>query len=715
MAELAAAYLPTLAVVPAAAVCGCMAALYLWRGFKRKKMAYLPVLAGVLFGLAWNAGYTRAVVAPLLRCDGQTVQCTVTAETDCEASYVQGLTRGTLRVEAVDGIPADFTVYGGTLPFCEPGDRFTATLSLAALKNDAYKLSRYAKGTYLQAEYEGGYQLLGSSGAPRFTLYRLRQSLSRAVRTYLPTELGGLEAAMLLADRSALTETIEDQFRAAGVSHLLAVSGMHVALLCGIFFGDEEQRRKRRFLRPAIAGQMLLVLFYMALTGFPLSVVRAGVVFLAAELGYLFLQPPDTLTSLAFCAAALSLQNAYLPCDIGFQLSVCAVLGVMLAASLANWERRRFALDREAAEDLPEKAENPPKGAAEETTRDAVKDAALHAGFWLLCTVQTAAFASLATLPVLIAHRMTASGVGVLTNLLVTWALAPAIALGLLLIVPSLMPFLAPAARMLGLVLALWLRAMCRVIAWCGSLPIATLDLPRVYTLFVMAVLGALALLLYKKRRLAWFLPAGMVLCAVAITGGVYAGRGVVRVALIGNSASPCAVITRDGQAAVLFRGGASNQQAVDDYLNDHGTPEVAALVDIRRDGRELSFAPAQIIAMDAAPDFCSTVPLLEGVTAELYHTGTANLAVLDVNGYHIGMMAGNINLETPLCLDLFLAGSAYSDSIQAGTILAATDTPRWLGKQKDEKLLYGFDDPVVTLRPGRSVWFEEAKTLAVQ
>ena len=140
---------------------------------------------------------------------------------------------------------------------------------------------------------------------------------------------------MLLGDKTGLRDTIQDTFRIAGVSHLLAVSGLHVALLCGIFsFGF-----RRRFVRPLIVLRAFLVIFYMLLTGLPVSVLRAGLVFLIALAGDFFLQPVDLLTSTGAAAVLLGLQNAYAPCDLGFQLSFCAVLGVQAAGTLSRWKR----------------------------------------------------------------------------------------------------------------------------------------------------------------------------------------------------------------------------------------------------------------------------------------------------------------------------------------------------------------------------------------
>lgn len=76
----------------------------------------------------------------------------------------------------------------------------------------------------------------------------------------------------------------------------------------------------------------------MLLTGLPISVLRAGIVFLLVLLGDWFYQPIDLLTLTGAAAVLLGLQNPYAPCDIGFQLSFCAVLGVQASVALTRWE-----------------------------------------------------------------------------------------------------------------------------------------------------------------------------------------------------------------------------------------------------------------------------------------------------------------------------------------------------------------------------------------
>ena len=162
-----------------------------------------------------------------------------------------------------------------SFPGSRPGEIFSATLELQNLDEDSYRMNYFSDGVFLQAEYVGEYAYLGESTTLEFILYRIRQELSRRLMTWLPTEEGGVEAAMLIGDTSRLSELQEENFRTAGVSHLLAVSGLHVTLLCGLLVSSRENRR--RFSRPLIVMQAILLLFYLALIGFPVSAVRAGI------------------------------------------------------------------------------------------------------------------------------------------------------------------------------------------------------------------------------------------------------------------------------------------------------------------------------------------------------------------------------------------------------------------------------------------------------
>ena len=513
-AELAAANLPPLVCVPAAAF---LALLAFWN---RRRDARTPLL-GALCGLAWFALFTLIFVQPCRALAGQTVTCTAVVETDAEASYSDSRLRGTLRLTEINGKPARLWVQCSSFPGESAGERFEASFALSSLPDNRYRLSRNSKGVYLQAEYLGSYRGLAASAAPRFALFRLRQHWSAVLRRWLPKQLDGMEAAMLLADKSHLEDAVQQAFRTAGVSHLLAVSGLHLALLCGLLgFG-----RRWRFYKPLILLRGAAALFYLLLTGAPVSVLRAGLVLAVALAGEFLLQPVDLLTSTGFAAVLMGLQNAYAPCDIGFQLSFCAVLGVQAAAALTETEQHAAAQGKSGALRLVCRLAEP---------------------------VQVAALASLATLPVLVAHGMSTSLVGIVCNVLVVWMLQPALQMGILLLIFSAVPFLLPLVNLTGLALSLWLKAMLKIVERCAALPFASVYLPQRYTLFVLAVLGALALYYWHGKGLRVYPIAALICTAAAVAMGVWMQRDVVEINLVGASNNPCVVCVQNGQAVVL-------------------------------------------------------------------------------------------------------------------------------------------------------------------
>lgn len=690
-AELFAANMPPLVLVPAAA----LLLLLLFLSVARRSR-YLPLALGTAAGLCWFCLFSFAAFRPVRALAGQTVACTVTVETDATAAYQNGQLRGTLTVTSINGKSCHFKMRSNGFPAQEPGKTFTADFALADLPRDTYRASRLSRGILLQGEYTGGYKTGSDSRAPRFALYRLRQSTSALLRRWLPRDLGGLEAAMLLGDKAALPDTVQDTFRAAGISHLLAVSGLHLALLCGLFsFGH-----RRRFYRLLILVRAVVAVFYMLLTGLPISVLRAGIVFLLVLLGDWFYQPIDLLTLTGAAAVLLGLQNPYAPCDIGFQLSFCAVLGVQASVALTRWEEARI------------------PGQETEGWQAQLR----RAGLTLLSTVQTAALASLATLPVLVAQGLTTSGVGVLVgvlaNLLTVWMLQPALVLGLAVLalqfVTIPLAIAAPLAHMASFLLAVWLRIFYALASWCAALPLARLYLPREYTLVVLALLGILALVYYAVGKFRWYLPVGVLCAVVAIVLGVQMQKGVVTMALVGTAGNPAVVCVQDGQAVVLFRGGEANLRAVRSYLADHGAAEQVLTVDLRRSGTEITFDTEDICTAQIM-DAYTTQPILNGLTLDIYHTSGGNLAVVGDGRSHIAVMAGNTALSAPVAVDVLCAAGALSDSVQPAAILTTASSPRWLDQPGTERVYYGQDIPFIQLRPGRSLQIKEAEQVALQ
>lgn len=168
----------------------------------------------------------------------------------------------------------------------------------------------------------------GPSPAPLSAgMARLRAALARRIALMSPGDTGLVLSAMLVGDRSYLTDELETVFRRSGLSHLLVVSGTHLVILS-------------RFLSPLLTplgGQrrraLLMILFcwgYSLLTGAGSSVIRAAAMLTLSQLAPLFRRKGDTLTSLAAAGALMTLPNPGILLTASFQLSFGAVAGLAL-------------------------------------------------------------------------------------------------------------------------------------------------------------------------------------------------------------------------------------------------------------------------------------------------------------------------------------------------------------------------------------------------
>lgn len=281
--------------------------------------------------------------------------------------------------------------------------------------------------------------------------------------------------------------------------------------------------------------------------------------------------------------------------------------------------------------------------------------------------------------------------------------LQPALQFGVAMLALSALPMLTPVLHMVALLLTVWLRLMIAIVTWCAGLPMARVDLPVRYTLLVLCVMAVLALFFWRLQKLVWYLPAAAICAVTAIVLGTWAQRDVVRVSMVGAVNNPSTVCIQNGRAIVLFRGGQSNWSAVQTYLEEHALPEITMLVDLRQNPSELDFGDVAVVKAEDCAAY-SSEPVLDDLVLDLYHNESGNLAVIGVGDRHIAVMAGNIELSHPIAVDVLCAAGALSESVQADTILTCTAVPAWQGKTQGETILFGAEEPVITIRPDISM-----------
>jgi competence protein ComEC len=181
----------------------------------------------------------------------------------------------------------------------------------------------------------------------------LRRPLDEALARSMPEPAAALARGILLGQRSTIPRDLTDDFNAAGISHLVAISGYNVMLVAGLGLGSLSWLVGRR---KAIVVSMLLVLLFALFVGASPSVLRAALMAQLMLGAILAGRPGSGLTAVSIAAAVLTLFDPLIIDDAGFQLSFAATLGLVVLAqpltTALGGRLQRFSGGRYVAENL---------------------------------------------------------------------------------------------------------------------------------------------------------------------------------------------------------------------------------------------------------------------------------------------------------------------------------------------------------------------------
>ncbi|MFV0554925.1 MAG: ComEC/Rec2 family competence protein [Mangrovibacterium sp.] len=218
------------------------------------------------------------------------------------------------------------------------GACFTTHAQLKRIKtNDNPYAFDYADYLANQGIYFSSYlhaEDLQSTTAPPldFSLHcgLIRQKLLHIYRQRLNPEAYPLVEALSLGYRGDMSKEQKSYFQDAGIVHILAVSGLHVGIVCvilGWLFAPLKRRRKLAWLYAVL--MLTGIWAYAALTGFAPSVQRAAFMFSVLTVAHLIHRRSAVFSSIALSALALLVISPELLFDVGFQLSYCAVIAIV--------------------------------------------------------------------------------------------------------------------------------------------------------------------------------------------------------------------------------------------------------------------------------------------------------------------------------------------------------------------------------------------------
>ncbi|MCR5638603.1 MAG: DNA internalization-related competence protein ComEC/Rec2 [Lachnospiraceae bacterium] len=159
-------------------------------------------------------------------------------------------------------------------------------------------------------------------------IYGLRRSAYKAIEELFPERESGIIKAMLLADKGDMEEDTYLLFSDGGITHILAVSGLHVSLFAGALLYIAGMLKMGFY--PSIALTAVFLFSYGLLTGFPVSALRAITMTLIMLFGRLTGKSYDALTGAAITAFMILVKNPLMLYNPSFLLSFGAVAGIFL-------------------------------------------------------------------------------------------------------------------------------------------------------------------------------------------------------------------------------------------------------------------------------------------------------------------------------------------------------------------------------------------------
>lgn len=534
---------------------------------KSRKRAYtLLILSGLAAGFLWTALYTAVFFQPAKDLDGQTVRLSATvADWPQEGSYggytvlVQAETDSWVKVSAI--LYTDEQGAG-----LRPGDRIE-TVAHCILGDRTFageKITYYtAKGIFLRATAYGRLDIERPAHVhPQYFAAWVSKALKAGIDAAFPEDVSGFVRALVTGNRDNLTDEFTTSLERTGLSHTVAVSGMHLAFLAGLL-----TTLLGRGKRTTAVLTILWVVLFCGIAGNTPSVLRAAVMILMLQLAPLLDRERDGPTSLAVALFLLLWTNPFSAAHIGLQLSFAAVAGILLVSDrVQNWLLRRLGMDEWKK----------PKNRIVRYLR--------AVPWFVVSTLSATLGASTLTVPLVALHFNIVSLIAPLSNLLTLWAIGFLFLGGLG--VGTLATVLPGPAALLAAPFTALARYLQWVVEALSKPALAALPLESVYyrAWLVLVYALVLAFIRTKGRRPVW-MPlaagtAGLVLAVALTRASFYQGDLSVTVLDVGQGQS---VLLRTGDLLTLVDCGGDSRDDPGDvaanYLQALGRSEIDLLV----------------------------------------------------------------------------------------------------------------------------------------
>lgn len=440
----------------------------------RKAPAAALAILGAGVGLIWFILVQRFYLLPAKSLDAHKITADVTA-----TSFSWDTGYGT----AVDGeVTIDNRKYNIRLYMDEPvhltpGDVVSGTFAMRyTAPGGAHDPTYHAGQRILLLGYQEN--TLGIRRSAEIELDYLGQYLSREIEDILKAlfdrDVFPFVKALLLGDSTDLSYETDTALSVSGIRHIIAVSGLHVAILYTLLTTATFHKP----LLTALIGIPVLFLF-AATVGFTASVTRACLMVGLMMLAGVFRREYDSPTALSFAVLSMLLANPLTITSVGFQMSVGCVCGILLFQKPING----YFTDILGARNH--------RGIGGRLLR------------WLISSVSVTLSAVSLTTPMSALYFNTVSLIGIVTNLLTLWVITWIFIGAVLVLIVSIFAF--PAARLMARCISWLARYVLLSARVLSKLPMAAVYTNSIYiVIWLVFVYILLAVFLNSRKKQPW-------------------------------------------------------------------------------------------------------------------------------------------------------------------------------------------------------------------
>ncbi|NMA08603.1 MAG: ComEC family competence protein [Clostridiales bacterium] len=603
-------------ICAASGLCLCAVCIFL-RQKKHKYGGITRVLTAVCIGLLAAGiaalGFDAWFYRPTLSVAGRNVDIRATV-LDYGTAYDDRI-RTRLCVEEVNGrgVRNFYTyIYLDAGESLEPGQRFTGRVHFSVptrWENIDRETYYRAQRVYVLAKPLEKYTLTeGRLTAYTFlrhvTPARWAHWVARRYKEICTPEDAAIIVSLVLGDKTQLPETYVSDMRTVGLSHVMAVSGMNVSLIAGVFL-----LLFRRKLGSALAFPAILLFSYMVGAG--ASVTRAAVMQSVLLTANLLDERSDPINTLFLTLGGMLLVNPYAVQDASLWLSFSATLGLILYGNKLQRLLMRPFLN---------------------VSRMFRKVIGIPVSL-----IATTLAAQVFILPLMVFYFGTISLIAPIANVVVVWAVVLTFWLGIFGLPFTLWPW---GAEVLGWVLK-WLVTYQRwMVPKLAALPFSTLRGDDPYVLIGMVTLyGHLALLFIRRTREAVRILAASCAICLSLTAmlGYIDDERTWHVTALNTRGGQCAVFTCGDDCVVVNCGGIGAAEGLRDFFEHRGIRDIDLLV--VTDYKKGSVGGVAELAGDIPIATALLPPIREGETLPVSGTVIAADTCAELPGLKLRLM----------------------------------------------------------------------------